>query len=353
MKKLVLICFVCLIAGGGFIFLFNRHQKSKILAQYSEEARPSIKATKIKDYNKTLDVMASSSSYNKDHIDSYLEIEYVSPPDFPNKVETLLNKNYKPEEINKIFASLSETNVTKLLNKDYLDLNNFYQISNFDVDLYDEYIAYQKEKNLDWDKAVTYVNLHLNHNFYENIETVENPDDLLVLVNKFHALPADYEPDDLVNVGQYSYKMRKVAAESLEQLMAAAALENMNLIPFSTYRSYDYQKGLYEYYLQTDDVSVVDTYSARPGHSEHQTGLACDIRSSVLNDNLTDHDYQWMLDNSYKYGFIVRYPKGGSEITGYVEEPWHIRYIGVEHATKVHDLGITYDEYYDLYLKKS
>ena len=67
---------------------------------------------------------------------------------------------------------------------------------------------------------------------------------------------------------------------------------------------------------------------------------------------MTDDDYEWMKNNSYKYGFIIRYPKGSSEITGYKEEPWHIRYIGTQHATKVHDLNITYDEYYDLYLTK-
>ena len=138
--------------------------------------------------------------------------------------------------------------------------------------------------------------------------------------------------------------------DDYQKLIAASLLDGLSLIPYSTYRSYDYQVKLYNYYLQRDPQSVVDTYSARPGHSEHQTGLTIDIRSSSSFDNLTDSDYEWMLNNSYKYGFIIRYPKNSQNITGYVEEPWHIRYVGVDVATKIHEENISLDEYNDLYL---
>jgi len=188
--------------------------------------------------------------------------------------------------------------------------------------------------------------------FYSEVEEIKDADNILVLVNKVYALPSNYEPQDLVAIPSFpSLKIRDDAVNDLEALLAAAKLDQIYLIPYSTYRSYSYQDELYQYYLKSDSREIVDTYSARPGHSEHQTGLALDVRSSSHWNNLTDVDYEWMKKNSYKYGFIIRYPKGNSEITGYKEEPWHIRYIGVEHATKVHELNITYDEYYDLYLQ--
>jgi len=112
------------------------------------------------------------------------------------------------------------------------------------------------------------------------------------------------------------------------------------------------QTGLYNGYKNRDGEELADTYSARPGFSEHQLGLAVDIRSNTLTSTLTQKDYKWMLDNSYKYGFIVRYPKGKQHITQFKEEPWHLRYLGVDLATKVHDSNLTYDEYYDLYVEK-
>ena len=200
---------------------------------------------------------------------------------------------------------------------------------------------------------VTRVNLNLDEPFYQTVVTVDNPDDITVLVNKSHALPASYSPTDLVSIPSFSnLKLRKVAVDDFEKLLANAKLDNVYLVPYSTYRDYEYQDGLYQKYLKTDTQANVDTYSARPGHSEHQTGLAIDIRSSSHWYTLTDADYEWMKKNCYKYGFIIRYPKDNSTITGYKEEPWHLRYIGIEHATKVTELGITYDEYYDLYFKE-
>ena len=143
--------------------------------------------------------------------------------------------------------------------------------------------------------------------------------------------------------------MRKPAAESFDKLQAYAITQGVSFYPYSTYRSYKTQEIIYNRYVKIDGVNKADTYSARPGYSEHQTGLAVDIRSTGYNELIAKH-YSWLKDNSYKYGFIIRYTKDNENITGYQEEPWHLRYIGVDHATKVHDLNITYDEYYDLYL---
>lgn len=278
-------------------------------------------------------------------------IQIVNKENFTNEANTLLEKGYSADEINQIYEYMSNKNIAKILTNNKVDLSEFYQISNFDFDKIDRYLTYQASGGIEMKQAVTEVNLNLDTDFYSNIETIVEPSSVTVLVNKFHALPSDYVPNDLVEIPSFpNLQIKDDAVDDFENLLAAAKLDNVIIIPYSTYRSYEYQQGLYNKYLQTDSQEEVDTYSARPGHSEHQTGLALDVRSSSHWSNLTDSDYEWMLNNSYKYGFIIRYPKGNSRITGYKEEPWHLRYIGIEHATKVHELGITYDEYYDLYL---
>ncbi len=275
----------------------------------------------------------------------------VNAENFVTNANSLLQKGYSADEVNQIYEYMSEANIESILASDYVDLSEFYMISNFEFAKIERYQAYQELKQIEMKDAVTQVNLNLDEPFYQTIETIEAPSSVTVLVNKSHALPSDYVPDDLVSIPSYpNLLIKEEAATPFENLLAAAKLDNITLIPYSTYRSYAKQKSIYNRYLNQDPKEVVDTYSARPGHSEHQTGLALDIRSTTLSDRLTDSDYAWVLDNSYKYGFIVRYPKDNSTITGYQEEPWHLRYIGVEHATKVHELGITYDEYYDLYL---
>lgn len=278
-------------------------------------------------------------------------IQIVNKENFTSEANTLLEKGYSVDEINQIYEYMSDKNIAKILTNNKVDLSKFYQISNFDFDKIDRYLAYQTSQGIEMKQAVTEVNLNLDTDFYTNIETIEDPSSITVLVNKSHALPADYVPEDLVSIPSFpNLQIKDDAVDDFENLLAAAKLDNVIIIPYSTYRSYDYQEGLYNKYLQTDSQEEVDTYSARPGHSEHQTGLALDVRSSSHWSNLTDSDYEWMLNNSYKYGFIIRYPKDNSRITGYQEEPWHLRYIGIEHATKVHELGITFDEYCDIYL---
>lgn len=270
---------------------------------------------------------------------------------FVDDANSLLEKGYSASTINDIYDNLSERNISILLTMPYTDITEFMSIPNLSLDKLDRYKAYMAKENISVSDAVTRVNLNLDEEFYKTVNDIKDPSSILVLVNKSHALKSDYVPSDLVSIPSFpNLLLRQVAIDDFENLLAAAKLDNVYLIPYSTYRSYDYQKGLYEKYLKEDTQEVVDTYSARPGHSEHQTGLAIDIRSSSHWYSLTDNDYDWMLNNSYKYGFIVRYPKDNSKITGYKEEPWHIRYLGRDIATKVHDKNITYDEYVDLYL---
>ena len=310
-----------------------------------------------KEYSKTIEVLLEDNEFNTKYLNDYYQINYRSINNFSTIINELLDKTYNSEEINYIIANIPN-NINILLNMEYIDILAFKDISNFDINNINRYLTYQEE-NEDYDLAtvVTYVNIGLDiegYSEYTEYTNEEAQNDLTILVNKYHKLPDDYVPNDLVSLSYNSnYYLRKEAAEAFERLTNAGILDGIVFYPFSPYRSYDLQERLYNGYVARDGREAADTYSARPGFSEHQLGLAVDVRSSSLPDNLTPEDYEWMLNNSYKYGFIVRYPKGKQHITQFIEEPWHLRYLGVELATKVHDSRLTYDEYYDLYMKKT
>ena len=162
--------------------------------------------------------------------------------------------------------------------------------------------------------------------------------DEIMIVNKTYSLPSSYDPG----------KLSDAFMDAFYEMQAAARLDGIELFVASGYRSYDYQVSLYNYYVEKDGKELADTYSARPGYSEHQTGLTADINSADESFEGTPEAI-WLDENCYKYGFIVRYPKGKDEYTGYEYEPWHLRYVGVELAKKIHDLGgISLEEYFGI-----
>lgn len=305
------------------------------------------------EYTQTIKTMIMENQFQEKFLSAYYEINYVEKENWAILVNNLLEKNYTPLEINNIFEYLNDTNIQQLSNSEYIELGDYVKVSNVEVDKIARYKKYQNQNNTSYEETVTKVNIGLDKDFYEEIKTIENPDSYTVLVNKYRALPEDYIPMDLTFLSiNPNMKLRKNAAEAYEKLQNAALLDQVIIIPFSTYRTKDYQNTLYTNYINRDGQKQADTYSARPRHSEHETGLAVDIRSNTLIDNLTENDYKWMLNNSYKYGFIVRYAYATSAITGYMEEPWHLRYVGTEIASDIHEKNLTFDEYYDLYLKE-
>lgn len=199
------------------------------------------------------------------------------------------------------------------------------------------------------------INLFGN-NYYKNIKTITEPDIYLVLVNKEYKLPENYVPSKLelisnefANENKY---LREEARIAFETLSKNAKKLGYRIIAVSTYRDYEYQNKLYNMYVEEKGLDYADKCSARPGHSEHQTGLAVDVEGS-------NHDYDefenskefiWMKENAYKYGFILRYPKGKEKITGFKYEPWHYRYVGLDTAKTIHDENLTLEEYYDKYI---
>ncbi|MEC0127652.1 M15 family metallopeptidase [Paenibacillus pabuli] len=189
---------------------------------------------------------------------------------------------------------------------------------------------------------------------------VTNAVAMTVIVNKQRSLPEGYEPDDLVepNVpfsfdGPHEKRhMRKEAAEALEKLFAGAKADDIELRAVSGYRSYQRQVSIYNNNVKTKGQEYTDRVSSVPGHSEHQTGLAIDVSSPSVGNALeevfgTSKEGQWLAEHAAEYGFIIRYPKGEEGITGYVYEPWHIRYVGTDLAPDVVKSGLTLEEYFD------
>jgi D-alanyl-D-alanine carboxypeptidase len=170
-----------------------------------------------------------------------------------------------------------------------------------------------------------------------------------VVVNKKHKLPSNYAPYDLVAIpGGY---LRSDAAKAFELISANAAQHGFTIITISSYRSYQTQASTYNGYVARDGQALADTYSARPGFSEHQTGLAVDIGIAGGNCSLQDcfgdtPVGRWFAENAVNYGFIIRYPKGKEAITGYQYEPWHLRFLNNDVASAVVKSGKTLDEFY-------
>ena len=224
--------------------------------------------------------------------------------------------------------------------------------SNYIEDNYERYLAYKK-KHSDYsdDMVITYVNIGLDHDFYTNMEETDMSDGYLIICNKYHKLKDNYVPDLVSLDGYGGGQMERVAASHFKEMVKAAKNDGVSIYNVSGYRSYNTQKNLYNNYVSRDGVVKADTYSARAGTSEHQTGLATDV-NSVSTSFENTNAFKWLEKNSYKYGFILRYPKGKEHITGYMYEPWHYRYVGIDAALVVYQENITYDEYYATYVLK-
>lgn len=180
-----------------------------------------------------------------------------------------------------------------------------------------------------------------------------------VLVNKRHGLPPGYAPHDLIfpkvrtltGLKSKRYLLRREAARALEQLFAAAELDNIYLASVSAYRSSAMQAAVYHQFVHTDGSRRANTYSAAPGHSEHETGLAVDLsgsdgRCAVQDCFAHTKEAKWLATHAHRFGFIIRYPHGKEEITGYQFEPWHLRYVGRDLAERLAAEVMTLEEYY-------
>ncbi|GAA4475142.1 hypothetical protein GCM10023190_10150 [Enteractinococcus fodinae] len=176
------------------------------------------------------------------------------------------------------------------------------------------------------------------------VPDVDTPESVTVIVNKLRPLPEDFVPEDLVELpaefSQDTVELREEAAEATEKLFAAAHEDGIDLTVISAYRSFEYQQELYEGYTAQHGTDRTNEMSARPGHSEHQTGLAIDVDTPdgahTLQQSFGETQAgQWLAEHADTYGFVIRYPQGAHEVTGFQYEPWHLRYFGEDYAQQI------------------
>ncbi|MFL6555085.1 MAG: D-alanyl-D-alanine carboxypeptidase family protein [Bacillus sp. (in: firmicutes)] len=214
----------------------------------------------------------------------------------------------------------------------------------------------QEEENLA--KNAAPIVKEKQHN--SNAQVDSSPEVIPVLVNKLNKLPDNFQPNDLVypdipfTFEQKAEKrqMRSSAGAAIEKLFAGAKQQGVNLLGVSAYRSHTSQEALFNYYVNQDGYDEAIKYSAAPGTSEHETGLAIDVTGGDGKCAAEDcfegtKEANWLQNHAAEYGFIIRYPKGKDEITGYQYEPWHLRYVGKAIAKEIMNRGITLEEYVD------
>ncbi|MCL2813232.1 MAG: M15 family metallopeptidase [Oscillospiraceae bacterium] len=250
-------------------------------------------------------------------------------------------------------VAVTQTRASDELPKELHGLKEAMGLSHYQPKYLERYVEYKKANlELAYFDAVTYVNIGLDFPLYSPTaaKPAKNPGGVLVLCNKYNYLPEDFVPEGYKKSDGRVLSLAGEAQEQFDKMRAGAKKSGINIYIVSGYRSYAVQKQVYENYKRQDPKGA-DSYSARPGHSEHQTGLAADLNSASISAHFENtKEYAWLVENAHKYGFILRYPKGREWITGYVFEPWHWRYVGVKTAEKIKELGITFDEYHAIYL---
>lgn len=283
-------------------------------------------------YNDSLKTLMQDPSFIKENINEYLNLSELDPDD----CLMVVNRGYTDE-----VKEYSE-DLLNLMKTDYY-LHSRHQRY---LDLVDEGYGYRD--------AIETVNANRDYEPYTHTIDSNLDDDILMIANKYYTLN-EYVPDDLVSIDEHygiEGYMRLEAYDAYVKMADEAAENGLSLWITSPYRSYSSQNRIYNRYLENDPQYIVDTYSSRPGYSDHQTGLTADIIAPGYDfGNFAYSDeFKWLCDNAYRYGFILRYPEGKENITGYTYESWHYRYVGEKVASYIHDTGITFDEYYAYFI---
>ena len=346
------------------IFIYYRKQISNITELgYSEVAAKKILFDDNKEYfmmvkeNKTLNAAIEGDNYKEKYIKNYAQIDYYDYKNLIKNVNTLLSKGYSNGDVNIILAHGNDEDITAFAKRERVRyLEEFFEFPYAKLKNYDRYLAYTDETGEDEKTTVIHVNLNMDKTEYDDAVSVNNFG-YDMLVNKFHALSETFEPTDLITVpeaysGGETYQANRTAIAALSQMFESAKTEGLEMKVNSAYRSYADQIEIQEYYRKWYGDNYVKKYVARPGFSEHQTGLAFDIGSTSTNVFANSKEYVWMQENAYKYGFILRFSKKNEAITGYRSEPWHYRYVGKDIAEYIYTHKITLEEYYVMFLDK-
>lgn len=268
----------------------------------------------------------------------------------------LIEKGYNNKQV-KLIEKLNKDDQALIANLPLIDdIDQYLLTPNFCLNKLERYQSYQKNNQQTVADSVLMVNMNLDLPFYSFINTVSNTNNADMLINKYNKLPSNYKPALVQIDSKFTTKPWQVTAitkTNFEKMANDALGVNLKILVSSAYRTYQQQLNLYNNYVKTSGQIAADNFSARPGHSEHETGLTIDVKNANIKYNQfgTTPEFIWLKDNAHRYGFIIRYPEGKTNITGYEYEPWHIRYVGQQPAMIIYTKNITLEEYTATYTK--
>ncbi len=355
------IIFIVILFFLGMFLFYSYQVKDVSKLGYDKEASKNILLLGKKDiiksyeYSDTLNAAFKSKYYKDANLDSYSKIKYQDQKNIIKNINTLIDKGYSNSNISLILAHGNDDDVSEFAKRDKIKyLEEFYSLSYAKLKYYDRYVKYSSETGEDEETTVLFVNLSMDTDDYVNpVKTSAFSIDMLV--NKHYKLDEDFVPDDLVEFDQ-EYCNDEVQEGNREAVVAfknmyeAAKKEGLGLVINSSYRSYQDQENICNTFKDLYGEGYVTKYVALPGFSEHQTGLAFDIGSTSSKVFAESKEYEWMKENAYKYGFILRFTKANAYITGFRSEPWHYRYVGKKVAKYIYDNNISLEEYYAEFL---
>ena len=355
----ILFIFLC-------VFAFYRSQINSIKKMdYSEKASNKILFTGKKDYvksvgkNKTLNAAFESEIYKEKYLDNYAKIKYVNQEHFIENINKLIKLDYSNNDINIIFSHGTDESVSEFTKREKVHyLEEYYSYDYAKLENYDRYVAYSDEYGTDPEDSIVFVNLDYDKEIYTDPVIVDKFS-IDMLVNKHRQLTEDFKPNDLTDVdskytnGETDLKCSRLALNAFIEMYNAAEKEGYNIYINSAYRSYQDQQETVDLYMRDYGQAYVDKYVAHVGYSEHQTGLAFDVASINSRIFANSKEYQWMLDNAWKYGFILRYDKRFEDYTLFKSEAWHYRYVGKDIAKYIYEHNnMPFEEYYVIFLDK-
>lgn len=266
---------------------------------------------------------------------------------------------YTDNEIKVIMDTLNDKQVEDIINSKYKNkLTKFLKEKYFIYENLDRYLDYAKDNaSVDTSKVVAIVNTNADKEWYSDIKETDVSKGNLMLVNKFYGLSEDYVPEDLITVsGTYGYSGKKVSKsiyDDLTNMLDMAKNDGYTMLVEQGYRSYADQLDTYKSIQDASGAGVADRQAARAGHSDYQTGLSVSLNVyKVSEGHEASEGANWLRENAYKYGFVIRYPEGTSDVTGFTADSWRLRYVGTEVSNKIQTDGITFDEYYEYYINK-
>lgn len=303
--------------------------------------------------NGMINAVVKEKEFDKKLLDKYAKITYTKQENLAINIKKLLDKGYNTSEISLILSN-STTEVTNdFVKKEYIEnISNYLKYDYAKTRNIDRYLAYYKETRESYDNVVTYVNIGLDKEYYKDAK-INDSYSTDMLINKYSGVSESFEPSHLKKIPSEYCKnkeedsyLTKEALTVYMEMQSAAQAEGYDLLVNSAYRSYQDQEEVYKTYYNLYGENYVRKYAAKPGFSEHQSGLSLDVASSHSNIFEESKEFTWMKENAYKYGFVLRFPKNKEIVTGFRYEAWHYRYVGKDIAKYMYENNLTFDEYH-------